>query len=268
MNTPKTPLSSLQNERIKQCIKLQQRSRSRKQSGLFCIEGAREIERAILGGYVVEQYFRSTANEASLDNYANILADISSKTVWVTPKIMEELCYRESTSILAVARQKKHDFSAVEFQPDGLYLLVEGIEKPGNLGALLRTAGGIGLTGVIVVNKQTDVYHPNCIRNSMGAVFQIPIAVGEFQQLLPLMEEKKLAMIGAALTPNAIPLHTVAFKRPCIIAVGNEAEGLSNEVLSHCHRVVQIPMKNAIDSLNVSVAAAIFMYQALQASRN
>ncbi|MGB0376642.1 MAG: TrmH family RNA methyltransferase [Flavobacteriaceae bacterium] len=257
-------ISSLQNDRIKQLIKLQQRSRSRKQTGMFCIEGIREIERALLGGYQMEHFYRVVPEKTPSEKIETLLEGSEAKTTWVTPKIMEQLCYRTSNQVLAVAHQKKHDLGEIKFSDQGLYLIVEGIEKPGNLGALLRTAGGLGLDGVWIVNKQTDLYHPNCIRNSMGAVFRIPTVVGALEEWRPFFQKENISIIGAALHNQSIPLEQVKFQRPCAIAVGNEAEGLSNALIEECFVLAKIPMANDIDSLNVSVAAAMFMHQALQ----
>ena len=266
MNSPDQPLSSLQNDRIKQLIKIHQRARSRKQTGLFCIEGVREIERALAGGYRVEQYFRSSDSvDLGIENL-QLKADLEEKTYWVAPKIMEQISYRESSNIIALAEQKSHNLELFKDLSSGLFLVVESIEKPGNLGALLRTAGGIGLDGVCIVNRQTDIYHPNCIRNSMGAVFQIPVGIGSLEEFLSFGKSIDLQLIGAALSPKAVHLNQVKFNRPAAIVVGNEAQGLSPELLAQCHQVAQIPMFNHIDSLNVSVAAGMFMYQALQDS--
>ena len=212
------------------------------------------------------QYFKSSDSiDLDIQN-PQLKADLDQKTCWVAPKIMEQLSYRESSYIVAIAEQKSHDLDVFNDIPAGLFLVVESIEKPGNLGALLRTAGGIGLDGVWIVNKQTDIYHPNCIRNSMGAVFQIPVGIGSLAEFLSFSRSINLQLIGAALSPDAVHLNQVKFKRPSAIVVGNEAEGLSPELLAQCHQVAQIPMYNHIDSLNVSVAAGMFMYQALQDS--
>ncbi len=239
-------LTSTQNPRVKDAVRLKER-RQRDQRGLFLIEGVREIERAVAGGVELVELF-----------FVGHPPDIECGTLYsCSQSVMDKLSYREHPSdIVAVARVPEHEFPEGDF-----FLVMESIEKPGNLGAMLRTADAAGVDGVIVCDPTCDLYNPNVIRSSTGTLFSQPLFQASNEEALARL--KGVTIIAA--TPSAKRLYTeVELKRPLAIVVGSEAEGLSDFWLEACDVQVRIPMHGSADSLNVSTAASLLLYEAVR----
>lgn len=142
-------------------------------------------------------------------------------------------------------------------------MVAEAPEKPGNIGALLRTVDAAGLDAVLIANPKTDMYNPNIIRSSIGCIFTTQIATGSTSEILHFLKENNIDLYGAALTAS-VAYQTVNYTKPCAIIVGTEATGLSNEWLLNTTQNIIIPMKGEIDSMNVSVSAAIIIFEAIR----
>jgi len=179
-------------------------------------------------------------------------------------KAFEKLAYREAGGgIVAVARQPSHTLADLPERDCPLYLVVNAVEKPGNLGALMRSADGAGAAGVIITDPTTDLYNPNAIRSSLGTIFTVPRALSEASVAMSWLKGRKVAIITTS--PSARALYSEAdFTGPCAIVVGSEDAGLGREWIEASDLSVRIPMKGAADSLNVSVTAAILLYEALR----
>lgn len=257
-------ISSLQNPLIKQFALLQEKSRERKKTGLFTIEGQREITLAIKGNCIIKTVLFSSEIIAEEDLYVlKDLSDTETDFVEISTEVYDKLAYRNSTEgILAIAKSNEHsleNFTLSSKNP--LILVAEATEKPGNIGALLRTADAANLDGVIIADMKTDIYNPNIIRSSVGCVFTNNIATGSTSEIIAFLKERNIAMYCAALQ-SSTPYYTQDYKEGCAIVVGTEATGLSKEWLQHSNQNIIIPMQGEIDSMNVSVAAGILIFEA------
>ncbi|MCK5824122.1 MAG: RNA methyltransferase [Ichthyobacteriaceae bacterium] len=256
-------INSIQNQTIKDVFQLKEKSRIRKKKGLFLIEGLRELVIALEGGYVVEKLiFLSEIIEH------NILLDLfEGKTqpdyISVNNDVYKKLAYRESTEgVIAVARTKDHSIKNLKLKSKTpLILIVESIEKPGNIGAMLRTADAANIDAVIIANPKSDIYNPNVVRSSVGCVFTNNVVTGSTDEVIEWLRSNDVNIYSAALTASK-PYYEINYKQASAIVVGTEATGLSNEWLKASTQNIIIPMEGAIDSMNVSVAAAIMLFEA------
>ena len=267
-------LSSLQNPLIKQLVLLQEKSRERRKTGLFVIEGQREIALAIKGGYLLNTllFCSEIISEEEIFNLKEI-ANSDTDFMEITSEIYEKLAYRGSTEgVLAIAHTKDLNISNLVISgpfndqtlsgAEGpLILVAEAPEKPGNIGALLRTADAAKADAVIIANPRTDMYNPNIIRSSVGCLFTNQIATGSTSEIISFLKENHINIYCAALQAS-VPYHTCDFKEGTAIVVGTEATGLSDEWLQNSTQNIIIPMQGEIDSMNVSVAAGILIFEA------
>lgn len=256
-------ITSLQNPAVKKLLQLQERSRIRKKEGLFIIEGKREIGLAQKGGYqVTEIYFcPELFSEAEIPSLKHFFPQCSFTVL--SREVYEKTAYRGSTEgiiSVAVARELSLENLILD-KPDPLILVAESPEKPGNLGALLRSADAANLDAVLIADPKTDIFNPNIIRSSVGCVFTTSIAVGTSRDIISFLRKKQIPLFGAALQAS-VPYHKVDFTGASAIAVGTEATGLSNQWLENTSRNILIPMQGEIDSMNVSVAAGILIFEA------
>ena len=253
-------ISSSQNPLVKQVRSLKEKSRERKKTGRFVIEGARELELALAGGYEVETLF--ICREIWGDKTHSFLK-ISGETVRISPTIYEKLAHRGGTEgILAIGKTKSHaltDMGTLSKNP--LILVAEAPEKPGNIGALLRTADAAKLDAVLIANPKSDLYNPNIIRSSIGCVFTNTVGVGSTEEVIQYLKTNNINIYCAALTASKNYID-VPMTSPSAIVVGTEATGLSAPWLENATENIIIPMQGHIDSMNVSVSAAILIFEA------
>lgn len=254
-------ISSLQNPIIRQLVQLKDKSRERKKMGLFLIEGEREISLALKGGYELETilFYSELFSEEQLNHLTNQQTNV----IEITKEIYEKLAYRDTTEgVLAIAKCKTHGINNLEFKKTNpLILVAEAPEKPGNIGAILRTADAANVDAVIIANPKSDLYNPNIIRSSVGCVFTNNIAVGTTSEIITFLKANNIHIYCAALQAS-VNYHTQDFTKPTAIVVGTEATGLSTEWLENATQNIIIPMQGEIDSMNVSVAAGILIFEA------
>ena len=254
-------ISSIQNPYIKQLMQLKDKSRERKKSGLFLIEGEREIMLALKGGYELETilFNPEIMNLEKLNN----LTTKQLNTIEITSEVYQKLAYRDTTEgVLAVGKSKIHDIGKLTFKNENpLILISEAPEKPGNIGALLRTADAARVDAVIIANPKTDLYNPNIIRSSVGCVFTNTIVTGSTSEIIAFLKSKNIHIYCAALQAS-VNYDTQDFTKPTAIVVGTEATGLSDDWLKNATQNIIIPMQGDIDSMNVSVAAGILIFEA------
>ena len=255
-------ITSLQNPLVKYLFTLTQKSKQRKEQQQFLIEGKREISLALEAGYLIEQLFicPDILSEAEVEKLFS-----GYKCTAISTQVYEKLTYRSSTEgILALAQCKNHALSGVEFQKaHPLVLVAEAPEKPGNIGALLRTADAAGVDAVYIANPKTDLYNPNIIRSSVGTVFTVPIFMGSSEEIRSHLQQQGFAIYCAALTASQ-PYDQVSYKGRTAIVVGTEDTGLSPTWLKASTQNIIIPMQGQIDSMNVSVSAAILIFEAVR----
>jgi RNA methyltransferase, TrmH family len=252
-------ITSIQNPLIKSLLQLHQKAKARKQSGTFLIEGKREIELALKGNYEIQTllYVPELIEESlNLNHFP------TDNLLEITKEVYQKLAYRDSTEgIIAVAKTKSLQLSDLQLSQNPLILVVEAIEKPGNLGAMLRTADAAKIDAVIIANPKTDLYNPNIVRSSVGCLFTNQIASATSAQVVAFLKSKNINIFSATLQ-NSTSYHTQNYKTPTALVVGTEATGLSQIWRNNALQNIIIPMQGQIDSMNVSVAAAILLFEA------
>jgi TrmH family RNA methyltransferase len=252
-------ITSIQNPLIKSLIQLQEKAKTRKALGKFVIEGQREISLAVKGGFEIEVVL-FLPEIISIETINNI-GDFN-EIIEINHAVFEKLAYRDTTEgIIAIAKTKSYKLSDLILKENPLLLVVEAPEKPGNIGALLRTADAANLDAVIIANPKGDLFNPNIIRSSVGCLFTNQIAVGTTTEIIAFLKEKKINFFSATLQ-NANQYHLENYTLPTAIVVGTEATGLSEEWRNEATQNIIIPMQGIIDSMNVSVAAAIVLFEA------
>ena len=250
-------ITSVQNPFIKSLIQLQEKAKARKQSGSFLIEGMREIELAIKGNYEIETIL--FLPELVSNNQITKLTD---NPIEITKEVYQKLAYRDTTEgILAVAKTKSLQLADLKLSENPLILVMEAIEKPGNIGAVLRTCDAAKIDAVIIANPKTDLYNPNIVRSSVGCLFTNQIATGSTEEVIDYLIQKNINFYSATLQ-NSTSYHTQNYTLPTALVVGTEATGLSELWRKKANQNIIIPMQGEIDSMNVSVAAAILIFEA------
>lgn len=231
------------------------KSRVRKKEKRFVVSGKRELRRAVEMGYTIDTLFYREGYDGEL------VYDHSDGLFELSPKLFDRISLRSGyDEVIAILEAKSHQIKDILINNDSRILVVEAPEKPGNIGAILRTAAAAGWDGVIIANPKTDLYHPQIIRNSMGGVFSIPIATDSTEEVLSFLEKNTFHISAAALDHRAKHFQRVKYEKPLALVFGAEDKGLDSKWLKKAHHIVKIPVKFPIDSLNLSVSAGILMY--------
>lgn len=247
-------ITSVQNARIKHVVALQQKSSLRREEGIFVVEGQREIEHCVACGYEIVELFVIDSLGYSGDIPATV----------VTQQVYEKMAYRESTEgIIAVAKCKEHRLKDLHLKENPIVVILESVEKPGNLGAILRTAEAAGVDAVIVCDPLTDLYNPNLIRASIGGVFSVPVAVSTSKECIAFLKKHKIRILTAQLQ-DSYEYYDYDMHGATAIVMGTESTGLTQQWRDAADAHIRIPMLGRLDSLNVSVSAAILMYEAVR----
>ncbi|MGB5819364.1 MAG: RNA methyltransferase [Saonia sp.] len=257
-------IHSAQNPLVKEIVQLKEKSRERKKSGRFVLEGVKEFQLALKGGYSVETVLFCTPliSESKVLQLIRALHVIP-RLIEVSKEVYQKLAHRETTEgIIAVVRSKPHALDQLSFKRDNpLILVAEAPEKPGNIGALLRTADAADLDAVIIADPKGDLYNPNIIRSSIGCIFTTQVGMGTTAEIIAFLRQKKITIYSAGLSASESYIQ-VDFSMASAIVVGTESTGLSPEWLEKSDQNIIIPMQGEIDSLNVSVSAAILIFEA------
>ena len=258
-------ITSIQNPLIKEIIQLQEKSRVRKKKGFFIIEGYREISLAIKGKYIIDTLL--FCDEIISINKINELLNLSNNKkidlIEISKEFYQKISHRKTTEgIIAISKSKILKIGDLSLKKNPLILIAEAPEKPGNIGALLRTADAANTDAVIIANPITDLYNPNIIRSSVGCVFTKQIAMGTTKEIIDYLKQNNIKIYTAALNKNSKNYTLVDYTQASAIVVGTEATGLSEDWLENSNQNIIIPMHGEIDSLNVSVSAAIIIFEA------
>lgn len=282
-------ITSNQNPRIKHLANLQQKSGERRKNGTFAIEGQREIQRCIEAGYHIEALYvcpevmESSAELGQTEWAAAMAAESNaedfcrkkcpgSEIISVSRTVYEKIACRDGTEgVVAVAKSRPHTLSELEeclenTKENGgkpLIIVLESVEKPGNLGAIFRTADATGATAVVVCDPLTDFYNPNLIRSSLGAVFTVPCATATSAETIEWLKGKGIKILTAQLQDSELYYDT-DMAQPAAIVMGTEATGLTAQWREAADAHIRIPMLGHCDSLNVSVSAAILLYESVR----
>lgn len=252
-------IQSVQNPLIKNILKLQEKSRERKKQQLFVVEGKREIELACKGQFDID----SLLFIQQKIEYDYLKQFNAREVIEITQEVYQKIAYRESTEgIIATAKSKYIDLNSLIFKnKEPLILVIEGIEKPGNIGAMIRSADAANIDAIILADPKTDQYNPNVIRSSVGGVFTKNIVISSSNEVIKFFKKNNIRMYAATLQ-NSNKYTDEDYTEASAIIVGTEANGLTQIWRDHSTKNINIPMQGEIDSMNVSVAAAIILFEA------
>jgi TrmH family RNA methyltransferase len=253
-------ISSIQNPLIRQVLDLQSTSRERNKLGLFVIDGWKETQMALDNGYEINTIFF----KEGFDDHLAVKNMEQAERIEVSEKVFEKIAYRGNTSkVVAIAQAKNHPLEALKISGQPLLLVLDAVEKPGNLGAMLRTADAAGIDGVIVCDPATDIYNPNVIRSSVGCVFSVPVAVASRETCLKFLKEQQISTFTTSLKAAENYLKP-DYRKATAFVLGTEATGVDPVWEKESDQNIIIPMRGQNDSLNVSNAAAILLFEALR----
>jgi TrmH family RNA methyltransferase len=256
---PGTTLSSTQNPKIKSLLALD-KPRERRKQQLFIIEGKREIQWAIEAGYKIGNIFYCE-EIITKEELGQALTD-DRLIIPVTKEVFDKIAIRENSGgVIAVAEMKAHSIGQIKLSKNPLLLILESVEKPGNLGAILRTADAAAIDAVIICDPQTDFYNPNVIRSSVGCVFTTQIASATSEETIAWLKKEEISIFCTYLKASK-PYHKLDYNKPCAIVMGTEASGLSPIWVENSSANIIIPMLGKIDSMNVSTSAAVVVFEA------
>jgi len=253
------PITSQQNPKIKNVLALE-KARERNQQNVFILEGIKELSLALEGKYVISTVF-FCPQIISAENILKVVGE-ENLLIPVQQNVFDKIAYRDSTGgIIAIVQQKKHTLENIQLGKNPLVLILEAVEKPGNLGAILRTADAANIDAVVICDPQTDFYNPNVIRSSVGCIFTTQIASSTSHEAITWLNKNKIQIFASSLE-SSTPYDKTDFTNPCAIIMGTESTGLSDTWIRIANSTVVIPMRGKIDSMNVSNAAAVLVFEA------
>jgi TrmH family RNA methyltransferase len=264
-------ISSAHNTLFKQWLALHEKARERKKEGLFLAEGLREVGMALRNGFEVEiLLFDESFTSPSLleDWWASLSLDGDhARLVSLDTTLFRKFAYRSAVpNVVAVLKTRYRSVHELPLSACPLLLLVDNVEKPGNLGAMLRTADAAGVDAVLVCDQHTDIWNPNVIRASLGAAFSVPLACLPAADALTYLKEHQIKVLVTSLhATNSV--HDADLKEPLAFVVGTEADGVSAFWQDMASKSIIIPMHGQVDSLNVSAAAAVVLFEAVRQRR-
>ncbi len=257
------PISSFQNPLIKQIQKLD-KNRERRKQNIALVEGLRECQLAISSGLVVQKilYCSKYISETELVEKLSLAQD--SPCIDVAPQVFDSLVYRKGIpNVLGLITPSSSNFEAIDTSKNLLLLIIDSVEKPGNLGAMLRTCDAAGVDAIIVCDPQTDIFNPNCIRSSLGAVFTKKIIVTTAEESVNWLKKNRILTLVTYLE-SATSYTNQNFTNSTAIVVGSEANGIKDIWLKSGFQNIIIPQFGQVDSMNVANSAAIIIYEAIR----
>lgn len=253
------PITSENNPKFKNALRLHS-SRGRKQQNRIIIFGLQEISRACQAGVtILEVFFDENRTPPEF------LDKVSGAGFYqLTSSLFDKLAFGDrNDGVVAVAQRPESDLAGLSLSQDALVVVLQGIEKPGNVGAVFRSADGAGTEAVLLADPLTDVFHPNSIRASLGTVFSMPTASADSRSLLEYLQEQRFQILAACLDTEQ-DYYSIDLKRRTALVLGNEKRGLSDDWRRDGIRPFQLPMRGQVDSLNVSSTSAILVYEAMR----
>lgn len=254
-------INSVNNQKIKEVVGMKKAGR-RKASGLVLVDGAREIELAKrFGNEIVELFYCPGLTGKTKHDFFGLETE---RITEVSVPVFQKICYKEKPDgFAAIIKESRRSLGQLKLGQRPLVVILEAVEKPGNLGAIIRSAYAAGVDAVIINDSQTDIYNPNVIRASEGFIFVIPVVVETLEKTRGWLKQHNIISLAAA--TNGKKLYTQEkMDMPVALVFGSEADGLSDKWLKGADKIVKIPMADGIDSLNVSVSAALLMYEAVR----
>ena len=254
--------NSLQNTKVKQLVALQQKSSERRKQGVFVVEGIRELQHCLNAGYTINSIF--FCPELTDTGALSSLLSESIASYEVSPEVYEKIAYRGGTEgVIAIVQSKQLALKDLHLSKQPLLIVLESVEKPGNLGAILRSADAAGADAVIICDPLTDLYNPNLIRSSIGAIFSVPCIACSSDDCINFLKQNNINILTAQLQDSKLYYDTDMTCGTAII-MGTESTGLTDVWRKAADAHIRIPMLGQLDSLNVSVSAAILLFEAVR----
>lgn len=248
-------ISSAQNPKIKDLISLETKSRERRARGLFVVEGVREVHRALASGFEAVELFLHNPSEEIQAGCARYE---------VSASVYDKIAYREGTEgVVAVMKARERSLDTIRLKKDPLVLVLESVEKPGNIGAVLRTADAAGVDAVLICDPLTDIFNPNLIRASLGAIFSVPVVACTGEEAFRWIKAHGMNILTAQLQDSRLYYDT-DMKGGTAIVFGTEDKGLTDFWRERSDARIRIPMAGLMDSLNVSVSVAVLCFEAVR----
>lgn len=262
-------ITSVQNQRVKDAARLRDR-RQREKQGRTLIDGGREIERAFRSGIEILEVFLCDGfcHENAHQTLINALEDARIPVLGCSPEVFAKVSFGErAEGVVAVATTPHRTLADLTVTAPRLVAVLVGLEKPGNVGAVLRSADAAGVSAVIIADGCTDLFNPNAIRASLGTIFAVPVCEATSQETLAWLRSHKFRMF-AARVDGAIDYTRADFREPAAIILGSESEGLPSDWQGSDITAIQLPMRGIADSLNVSATAAVLFYEVVRQRRH
>lgn len=262
-------ITSAHNPRVKHLLALQQKSSLRKAEGLFLVEGRRELEHCLEAGFQLEELYVCPELMDSADHApdaAQVGVD-DSHVFQVSPSVYNRIAYRGTTEgVVATVHSRNLTLTDLQLPENPLLMVMESVEKPGNLGAVLRSADAAKADAVIVCDPLTDLFNPNLIRSSIGAIFSVPTVACTSAECISFLQHQGISILTAQLQDSTLYYDT-PMTGPTAIVMGTESTGLTQQWREAATAHIRIPMLGCLDSLNVSVSAAILLFEAVRQRR-
>ncbi len=257
-------IHSLQNDRIKKAVRLRDR-RGRQQQQRIIIDGCREVERALQAGVQPLEVFVHDAHihDSQIQAITDRLEPEGGQLTYVTPDVFEKIAFgNRSEGIVMIAAEPQLRLEQLTLSDDAFICVLESVEKPGNLGAIVRTADAAGVAAVVVADGRTDLYNHNAIRASLGAIFQVPVCAATASETRDWLRGQQFTVL-AARVDGAVSYASVDYHGRAALVLGSEADGLSDVWRGEEVTAIALPMLGIVDSLNVAATAAVLFYHAL-----
>ena len=258
-------LTSAQNPRIKHLLALQQKSSERRREGLFVVEGRRELEHCLAAGYELDSLFVREELRVKSEEFCLVENAVANSSLFtLSSSLYEKVAYRGSTEgVIAIVKERRLTLNDLQLGDAPLIVVLERVEKPGNLGAVLRSADAAKADAVIVCDPLTDLFNPNLIRSSIGALFTVPTVATTSEECIAYLQQRGISILTAQLQDSRLYYDT-DMRRPTAIVMGTESTGLTPQWRQAATAHIRIPMLGRLDSLNVSVSAAILLFEAVR----
>ena len=257
-------ITSTSNPKIKKLIALQQKSSERRESGLFVVEGRRELSHCLEAGFEADTIFVLSGTGAEFDASLAKSGNSRARIIEVSKEVYEKIAYREGTEgVIAEMKARHASLKELKLKENPLIAVLESVEKPGNLGAVLRSADAAGADAVVICDPRTDLYNPNLIRASIGAIFTVPCVACSSEEAISFFKDNGIQILTAQLQDSSL-YYDCDMKRGTAIVMGTEATGLTDVWRKAADAHIRIPMLGRLDSLNVSVSAAILLFESIR----
>jgi RNA methyltransferase, TrmH family len=259
-------ISSTSNSQIKNLIQLQKKSKTRSEQGAFVTEGIKMFEESRDGGYLIKAYFSESFYQDKMKEEPSYFEGFSYEIV-MDSVLKEAADTLTPQGVMAIVKKPEYCFNNIIKEADANLILLEDLRDPGNLGTIVRTAEGAGVTGIILSKSSVDMYNPKVIRSTMGAIYRMPfVYVDDFTEAINQVKKQGIEIYAAHLSATAF-YDEIDYKDKTAIMIGNEANGLSDEISKLSDKYIKIPMAGNVESLNAAIAAAILMYEVYKQRR-